>query len=1061
MVLVLCASACLETSTVECPNGVICAAGYECINDGCALPDQIDACDGVPEGDPCTFLGGNGVCTDGVCVGDDCGNGVVDPGETCDDENTQSGDGCRADCLKAEVCGDGALDLGEGCDEGTANADTLDALCRTDCTLPHCGDGVVVSTAGEACEPGVALDVDCTRFGYYVADGLTCGSLCQFDTTGCAEKCGDDELNGDEICDGAPPPGVCMDYGFDAGPLGCTACAPGFDDCHFIDWKPFLGEPAGVVAIYGWPDDVYAISTSTIRRFDGHAWSTHATLPTAVYAGSRARLWGSGPDDLYAAGPNLIVRVTPSGVEPLFTDGGTFSVWGSAANDVWVVGHTDNQVRHYDGSTWSTQSASAPAAIKDVWASGPDNAIVVGDGFVSRWDGVAWTVTALPQRDLARVWGSGPSDVYAGGNSGVLVHFDGTSWRDVTTGCDIGISAIAGTGPDDVYVVGNGAILHFDGVAWALRGEPTSHQTLSVWPLSDRDVIASDDVGIYRYRGAAWAPLSFRSVGARLLAVATAGPTEMFAVGSSGTILRHDGRAWSLEPRITSARLSGAWASGPNDRFAVGYGGTILHDDGSGWTTMPSGTTSWLFTVWGSGPSDVYAGGATPAGLLHYDGSAWSPVTGVSPDPIQAVWGRASNDVYAVGGGKVYHYDGDNWTATTISTSNLFAITGNATQVFVSGAAGVFVNSAGSWYSYSEEPTTLVGLSASATALWGVTVSGEVYRDFGGDWFRQADATLIARGIVANGARASVVGDQGVVMSYADSEGFRREVPYTAATEPLYGPPYFDLWAADGMVFATSMYTYTHALARYDGAIWSAVRTPELDGIYAADRIWGAATDELFLLGHAAPWIHRFDGITFSPQTVPGVISNDGQGLTDLWGSASNDVYAVGEAGVIVHFDGNNWTSATAAAADLRAVWGSASDDVFAVGDGGTIVHYNGASWTAQSSGVTTNLNDVWGSGAGDVFAVGVGGVVLHHDGTGWSPLDSGTTAEIRRVGGTGPGDVFFTEAAGILHYDGAVFARVRPPSGDGHTAVWADGDSVYFAGANRGIDRLLRTAPW
>ena len=29
----------------------------------------------------------------------DCGNGRVDVGETCDDGNTESGDGCNADCL--------------------------------------------------------------------------------------------------------------------------------------------------------------------------------------------------------------------------------------------------------------------------------------------------------------------------------------------------------------------------------------------------------------------------------------------------------------------------------------------------------------------------------------------------------------------------------------------------------------------------------------------------------------------------------------------------------------------------------------------------------------------------------------------------------------------------------------------------------------------------------------------------------------------------------------------------------------------------------------------------
>ena len=33
-----------------------------------------------------------------VCISNSCGNGVVDPGEECDDGNIKNGDGCSADC---------------------------------------------------------------------------------------------------------------------------------------------------------------------------------------------------------------------------------------------------------------------------------------------------------------------------------------------------------------------------------------------------------------------------------------------------------------------------------------------------------------------------------------------------------------------------------------------------------------------------------------------------------------------------------------------------------------------------------------------------------------------------------------------------------------------------------------------------------------------------------------------------------------------------------------------------------------------------------------------------
>jgi uncharacterized protein (TIGR03382 family) len=44
-----------------------------------------------------------------------CGNGTVDPGETCDDGNTTAGDGCSATCQTETIaCPDSSNDCGGG-----------------------------------------------------------------------------------------------------------------------------------------------------------------------------------------------------------------------------------------------------------------------------------------------------------------------------------------------------------------------------------------------------------------------------------------------------------------------------------------------------------------------------------------------------------------------------------------------------------------------------------------------------------------------------------------------------------------------------------------------------------------------------------------------------------------------------------------------------------------------------------------------------------------------------------------------------------------------------------
>jgi hypothetical protein len=73
----------------------------------------------------------------------------------------------------------------------------------------------------------------------------------------------------------------------------------------------------------------------------------------------------------------------------------------------------------------------------------------------------------------------------------------------------------------------------------------------------------------------------------------------------------------------------------------------------------------------------------------------------------------------------------------------------------------------------------------------------------------------------------------------------------------------------------------------------------------------------------------------------------------------------------------------------LRAVWGSSSTDVYAAGDGGTIIHYDGFEWATVLAGAADDLHALAGSGPGDVWAAGLSGTVLHYDETEWADVSS------------------------------------------------------------------------
>jgi photosystem II stability/assembly factor-like uncharacterized protein len=88
---------------------------------------------------------------------------------------------------------------------------------------------------------------------------------------------------------------------------------------------------------------------------------------------------------------------------------------------------------------------------------------------------------------------------------------------------------------------------------------------------------------------------------------------------------------------------------------------------------------------------------------------------------------------------------------------------------------------------------------------------------------------------------------------------------------------------------------------------------------------------------------------------------------------------------VLVQFDGT-WHDNTSmlptglGMRPLALIRGTAHNDVYAVGDGGAILHYDGVSWELQSPLLlTTNLNAIVGVSRQAIFAVGDAGTVLVH----------------------------------------------------------------------------------
>lgn len=87
-----------------------------------------------------------------------CGNGLVEQGEECDDENTLDADGCSALCrIELATCGNRKIELWEECDDGNLiNNDGCSTICKIEIAI--CGNGTI--ELWEECDDGNILAWD-------------------------------------------------------------------------------------------------------------------------------------------------------------------------------------------------------------------------------------------------------------------------------------------------------------------------------------------------------------------------------------------------------------------------------------------------------------------------------------------------------------------------------------------------------------------------------------------------------------------------------------------------------------------------------------------------------------------------------------------------------------------------------------------------------------------------------------------------------------------------------------------------------------------------------------
>lgn len=198
------------------------------------------------------------------------------------------------------------------------------------------------------------------------------------------------------------------------------------------------------------------------------------------------------------------------------------------ANDGWAVGDS-GAIYRWTGSAWQPFSSPTNLTLRGLsvisstlaWAVGGDSPSRV----ILRWNGASWITQTLPAQNgsiLIAIHMLSPTDGWAGGNFGSMLHWNGSSWQTVSVPTSLYVNAISMVSATDGWAVGgvvpNGLVLRWNGATWSTFSVPASNELKAIHMVSANDGWAFSYYGreALHWNGISWSktgtPISVNGV---------------------------------------------------------------------------------------------------------------------------------------------------------------------------------------------------------------------------------------------------------------------------------------------------------------------------------------------------------------------------------------------------------------------------------------------------------------------------------------------------------------------------------------------------------------------
>ena len=752
----------------------------------------------------------------------------------------------------------------------------------------------------------------------------------------------------------------------------------------------------------------------------------------------------------------------------VFDGEGTTETIGKYTRTIYfsdVCRNGSDEIVDCPGSYTDVQSKLATVEVSWSPRSGVTNTVELFT-YLTNWDSNKWIQTDWSGGIGQAIWSN--NDQYdAGANvdhstSGQLVLAEAATgtWKNaggtlVTHTDDVDFDAGTFVSTTRAGTGDNANVVLDQSTQWAAHTNSgdSSENFFDIAVVSSDDAWAvAHDGEIFQYDGTNWTEFVDFGNSRDFNAVDAVSASDVWAVTENGYIYNYNGTSWSEDTDVDNYDWNDIDMISASQGWAVADNGEVAEYNGTSWSneTVPSSKN--IYAVEAVSATDVWAVGHTGR-IWNYNGSSWS----LSVDTGGTNWYDlgivSASDIWAVGrGGDIAHYNGTSWddsisTPTSETLNGIHVISAN--DIWATGENGVVLHYNGtSWSIHTDTGTedwNEIGM-IDTTSGFVVGDSGEIF-EYGVAY--EASGTFVSS-VIDGGSGSNdwesvfwtetLPSGGEITVSTRSGDTASPDVSWSNWSSELTDETGEDISSSDSRYIQYRL-TFTRPT--------DPNQTPQLDDITI---IYNAPTGENLRgvdpVSASDIWAVGNDGVIihYNGSTWTSVASPTGEDLYGIDMISASDGWAIGRSGVILRYNGSSWSVHTDTS---NEAWNtismvSASKGFAGGNSSNNMAEYDGSAWTEFVGPVSDDINDIYMFDGGTGWAVGDSGKILYYDGSSWSSDSDQGGEDIMGVHMVSTSDGWAVGESGkIWRYNGSSWSE--------HSDVGDDWEAVVLADASTG----------